>query len=78
VITAGPHTDQTLGGEGLQQYISGAFDPARPVAVNVIDFGDDSDRATWEAVADTTGGSYVNLPTSDTPELAAAISAMTS
>ena len=78
VITAGPHTDQTLGGEGLQQYISGAFDPARPVAVNVIDFGDDSDRATWEAVADTTDGSYVNLPTSDTPELAAAISAMTS
>ena len=78
VITAGPHTDQTLGGQGLQQYISGAFDPARPVAVNVIDFGDDSDRATWEAVANTTGGSYLNLPTSDTPELAAAISAMTS
>ncbi len=45
VITTGPHTDQSLGAEGLQQYIRGAFDPARPVAVNVIDFGDDPDRA---------------------------------
>ena len=51
VITAGPHTDQSLDGAGLQQFIRGAFDPARPVAVNVIDFGSDSDRATWEAVA---------------------------
>ncbi|MDY6999089.1 MAG: substrate-binding domain-containing protein [Actinomycetota bacterium] len=78
VITAGPHTDQTLGGEGLQQYISGAFDPARPVAVNVIDFGDDSDRGTWEAVTQTTGGSYVNLATSDAPELTATITDMLS
>lgn len=78
VITAGPHTDQSLDGAGLQQYISGAFDPARPVAVNVIDFGDDADRATWEAVAQATGGSYQNLATSASPELAAAITAMTS
>ena len=77
VITAGPHTDQSLGSEGLQEYIRGAFDPSRPVAVNVIDFGDDADRATWEAVASTTGGRYVNLPTSATPELAAAITEMT-
>ena len=55
VITAGPHTDQSLDGSGLQQYIRGAFDQARPVAVNVIDFGYDSDRATWEAVAQASG-----------------------
>ena len=40
-----------LDGAGLQEIIRGAFDPARPVAVNVIDFGDDPDRATWQAVA---------------------------
>ena len=57
VITGGPHTDQSLDGPGLQQYIRGAFDQARPVAVNVIDFGTDSDRATWEAVAQASGGS---------------------
>ncbi|GAB3225595.1 hypothetical protein [Mycolicibacterium hippocampi] len=78
VITAGPHTDQSLGAEGLQQYIRGAFDPARPVAVNVIDFGDDADRATWESVTQITGGSYQNLETSASPELASAIADMTS
>ncbi|KMO85033.1 hypothetical protein BST22_23480 [Mycolicibacterium chubuense] len=76
VITAGPHTDQSLGADGLRQYISGAFDKARPVAVNVIDFGDDSDRATWEAVAQTTGGSYQNVGSSTDPELASAIATL--
>lgn len=73
VITTGPHTDQTLNGEGLQQFIRGAFDEAKPVAVNVIDFGADSDRATWEAVAEISGGSYQNLASSDSPELNAAL-----
>ncbi len=73
VITTGPHTDQSLNGDGLQQYIRGAFDEAKPVAVNVIDFGSDSDRATWEAVAEISGGSYQNLESSDSPELTAAI-----
>ena len=73
VITTGPHTDQSLDGEGLQSYIRGAFDRARPVAVNVIDFGSDSDRATWEAVAEASGGTYQNLPSSDSPELTSAV-----
>jgi Flp pilus assembly pilin Flp len=73
VITAGPHTDQSLDGNGLQQYIRGAFDPARPVAVNVIDFGSDSDRATWEAVAQASGGRYQNLASSAGPDLSTAV-----
>jgi hypothetical protein len=73
VITTGPHTDQSLDGAGLQQYIRGAFDPARPIAVNVIDFGADSDRAAWETVAQVSGGSYQNLPNSAGPELTSAI-----
>ncbi len=44
VITAGPHTDQSLGGQGLQDFIKDSVDPAKPVAVNVIDFGSDPDR----------------------------------
>lgn len=76
VITTGPHTDRTLDGAGLQQYIRGAFDAARPVAVNVIDFGADSDRETWEAVAQITGGTYQNLESSAAPELNAAIATM--
>jgi hypothetical protein len=73
VITAGPHTDQSLGGEGLQDFIKQSADPAKPVAVNVIDFGSDSDRGSWEAVAKLSGGSYQNLATSASPELATAV-----
>ena len=61
---------------GLQQYIRGAFDPARPIAVNVIDFGSDSDRATWEAVAQASGGSYQNLASSAAPDLTNAIATL--
>ncbi|MGO9384469.1 MAG: substrate-binding domain-containing protein [Mycobacterium sp.] len=73
VITAGPHTDQTLDGPGMQDFIRKAADPAKPIAVNVIDFGGDPDRATWEAVAQLSGGGYQNLATSASPDLATAI-----
>ncbi len=78
VITSGPHTDQSLGAAGLQDYIRGAFKADRPVSVNVIDFGDDPDRATWESIAQTTGGSYQNLASSASPDLALAIARMLS
>ncbi|MHA7652585.1 substrate-binding domain-containing protein [Mycobacterium sp. ML4] len=73
VITAGPHTDQTLDGNGLQDFIKNSNDPAKPIAVNIIDFGGDPDRATWEAVARLSGGGYQNLSTSATPDLATAV-----
>jgi hypothetical protein len=74
VITAGPHTDQSLDAGGLQDYVRRTFDPAKPVAINVIDFGADPDRAAWEGVAQISGGSYQNLSTSASPDLATAIS----
>jgi hypothetical protein len=73
VITAGPHTDQSLDSSGLQDYVRRTFDPARPVAINVIDFGGDPDRAAWEAVAQISGGGYQNLSTSASPDLSSAI-----
>jgi hypothetical protein len=73
VITAGPHTDQSMDGPGLQDYVRKAFDPTRPVAINVIDFGSDPDRAAWESVAQTSGGGYQNLSQSDSPDLATAV-----
>lgn len=76
VITTGPHTDQSLNGPGLEQFIRGAVDPARPVKVNIIDFGADSDRATWEAVAEISGGSYQNLASSTGPELTSAVATL--
>ncbi|MGH3678111.1 MAG: substrate-binding domain-containing protein [Mycobacterium sp.] len=73
VITAGPHTDQSMDGSDLQEYVRRTFDPARPIAINIIDFGADPDRATWEAVAQASGGSYQNLATSASPELTSAV-----
>ncbi|WP_293308596.1 hypothetical protein [Mycolicibacterium sp.] len=73
VITQGPHTDQTLDAQGLQDAVRGALDPNRPVVINVIDFGGDPDKPTWEAVAKLSGGGYQEIATSDSPDLAAAI-----
>jgi Bacterial extracellular solute-binding protein len=75
VITAGPHTDQSLDGPGLQDFVKQTFNQAKPVAVDVIDFGSDPDRSTWEAVAQTTGGSYRNVASSAGPDLTAALTA---
>ncbi|MFV8164136.1 substrate-binding domain-containing protein [Mycobacterium sp. 134] len=76
VITTGPHTDQSLDGAGLQEYIRGAFDSARPIAVNVIDFGSSSDRATWEAVAQASSGTYQHISSSASPELTTAVNTL--
>ena len=73
VITAGPHTDRTLDGPGLQEFIRSNNDPQRPVAVNVIDFGADTDRATWQSVAQLSGGTYQNLRGANSPDLAGAL-----
>jgi hypothetical protein len=75
VITAGPHTDQSLGAQGLQDLVRSA-DPARPVAVNVINVGDDPDRPTWESVAELSGGAYQNVPNTGVPEFPAALESM--
>lgn len=78
VITQGPHTDKTLDGPGLQNYIASVIDPNRPVAINVIDFGGDPDRPVWEAVTQLSGGSYQELAGADSPDLVAAITRMLS
>ena len=78
VITQGPHTDRTLDGPGLQNYLTSAADPNRPVAINVIDFGGDPDRPVWEEITRLSGGSYQEVATSDSPDLLAAIARMLS
>jgi hypothetical protein len=78
MITQGPHTDLSLDGQGLQDVIQGLQDPARPVAINVIDLGEDPDRPTWEAVAKLSGGRYQGIPNSDSPDLLGAIAQMVS
>lgn len=78
VVTQGPHTDQTLDGPGLQQYLQTTLDQNRPVEVNVIDIGDDPDHSTWESVAQMSGGTFQSVPSADSPDMIAAITAMLS
>ena len=73
VITSGPHTDRTLDGPGLQDFVRAATDRNKPVAINVITVGDDPERPTWEEVSRISGGSYQNVPAADSPELLGAI-----
>lgn len=72
VITTGAHTDRTLDDQGLQDFVKAAVDRDRPVAINVVDVGEDPDRATWEAVVRLSGGTYQSVPP-DSPALMAAI-----
>ncbi len=76
IITSGPHTDQSLDAAGLQDLIRNSADPAKPVAVDVINVGNDPDRPTWESVAQISGGQYQNVPASDSPEMVTAINTM--
>lgn len=78
VITQSPHTDDALDGAGLEDFIAKSQDPNRPLPINVISFGGDPDRPTWEAVTRLSGGNYQELPTSEGPDLLAAISRMLS
>ncbi|WP_078316242.1 solute-binding protein [Mycobacterium sp. D16Q16] len=73
IVAGHSHTDQSLDSAGLIDTINRQKDPARPVRINVIDFGNDSDQQTWQALAQQTGGAYQNLTASNSPELAAAI-----
>ncbi|MDO3095185.1 substrate-binding domain-containing protein [Mycobacteroides abscessus subsp. abscessus] len=73
VVAGRSHTDQTLDGPGLIDTINRLKDPAKPVRINVLDFGADSDQQTWQTIAQQSGGAYQNVPASNSPELAAAI-----
>ncbi|MGH3956882.1 MAG: hypothetical protein ACRDTI_22890 [Mycobacterium sp.] len=73
IVAGHSHTDQSLDSAGLIDTINRQKDPARPVRINVIDFGADSDQQTWQALAQQTGGAYQNLTASNSPELAATI-----
>ena len=72
VVTSGPHSDRSLDGPGLQEFVKSAVDRNRPVVINVIDVGDDPDRSDWEAVVRLSGGTYQSVP-ADSPAMMAAI-----
>ena len=56
------------GAEQLLADLSSVSDPARPVAVNVVMIGDNTDATAFTDIAARTGGTATTVPTSDSPD----------
>ncbi len=69
LVTDGPNDDTSVTKERLLADLSESKDPARPVAVDVVSIGTNSDASTLQSVADITGGSFTTVSSSDGPEL---------
>nr|WP_314143054.1 substrate-binding and VWA domain-containing protein [uncultured Rhodococcus sp.] len=67
VVTDGPD-DSPLSAEQLLADLSSVSDPARPVAVNVVMIGDNTDATAFTDIAARTGGTATTVPTSDSPD----------
>jgi hypothetical protein len=68
LITDGPD-DSSLSTQDLLTDLTAAADPARPVAVNIVRIGDNSDASTFDDIAAQTGGTVEAVSTSDSPDL---------
>ncbi|QII03413.1 VWA domain-containing protein [Rhodococcoides fascians A21d2] len=68
LITDGPD-DSSLSTEELLTDLTAAADPARPVAVNIVRIGDNSDASPFDDIAARTGGTVEAVSTSDSPDL---------
>lgn len=74
LITDGPNDDQGFKGtQSLLDAIARAGDPARPVAIDVVAIGPNDDIDSLREVADATGGTVTEVPSSDDPALTGAV-----
>ncbi|WP_246098154.1 substrate-binding domain-containing protein [Rhodococcus spelaei] len=73
LITDGPNDDTSISSRQLLASIKDSAVDGKPVRVDVITIGENSDSATLRQLADQTGGTLVGVPSSDGPELSSAI-----
>ncbi|QPG46201.1 MULTISPECIES: VWA domain-containing protein [unclassified Rhodococcus (in: high G+C Gram-positive bacteria)] len=72
LITDSANDDDTSR-QRILDLVAAAGDPDRPVRIDVVALGDDTNRNTLQTLADRTGGALVPVATTDGPDLAAAI-----
>lgn len=72
LITDSANDDDTTR-QRILDLVTAAGDPDRPVRIDVVTLGDDTDRNTLQTLADRTGGALVSVTTTDGPELAPAL-----
>ncbi|MFF0813571.1 substrate-binding domain-containing protein [Rhodococcus sp. NPDC003318] len=73
LVTDGPNDDYSLTSSQFLRAIAAASDPARPVRVDVIAIGENSDAATLQQLVDRTGGTMTTVPNAAGPELQQAL-----
>ncbi|MFE3291979.1 substrate-binding domain-containing protein [Rhodococcus sp. NPDC059234] len=73
LITDGPNDDTSISSQQLLASIKDTAVDGKPVRVDVITIGENSDSATLRQLADQTGGTLVSVSSSDGAELGAAI-----
>ncbi|WP_237668893.1 VWA domain-containing protein [Rhodococcus sp. BS-15] len=68
LITDGPNDDPSLSTQDLLTDLDSASDAARPVAVNVVMIGENTDATAFTDISARTGGTATTVPTSDSPD----------
>ena len=73
LVTDGPNDDTSITSAQFLRAVSEASDPGRPVQIDVIAVGENSDAATLQKLADQTGGTMRTVPDSSGPDFAQAL-----
>ncbi len=68
LVTDGPNDDASISAEKFLKALSELTDPAKPVAVEVVNIGTNSDIDTIQSMADATGGSVTTVDSAEGPE----------
>ncbi|WP_243636807.1 substrate-binding and VWA domain-containing protein [Rhodococcus sp. Eu-32] len=69
LVTDGPNDDASISSDRFLRMLSDLAEPDKPVAIDVVSIGTNSDIRTLQSMSDTTGGSTTTVGSSDGPEL---------
>ncbi len=69
LVTDGPNDDPSISSERFLSVLASSSKPDRPVSIDVVSIGTNSDIGTLQSMSDMTGGSVTTVNTSDGPEL---------
>lgn len=69
LVTDGPNDDPTIASSRFLSTLSEIVDPTRPVTIDVVSIGTNSDESTLQSMSDITDGSFTTVGSSDSAEL---------
>ncbi|KZF07031.1 hypothetical protein A2J03_23440 [Rhodococcus sp. EPR-157] len=69
LVTDGPNDDTTITSSRFLSTLSEMVDPTRPITIDVVSIGTNSDGSTLQSMSDITGGSFTTVGSSDGAEL---------